>query len=85
MMTEHNMAGLTNEVNPDLFVGLPFSLPATKESDEWLHELDFIDVRVGDLDELRDLAERAPTVDARQWLQSMISVRAYQELFLMPV
>lgn len=82
MAAQLDFAGMvSNEVNPDLFVGLPFTLPNTTEASEWLNELDFVDAQTGDLNELRDLAERAPTDEASCWLQSMISVRAYQEMF----
>lgn len=64
-------------LNPDLFVGLPFALPATVEAADWLHELDFVDAQAGGLGELLDLAERAPTPDAAEWLRSMVAARAH--------
>lgn len=64
-------------LNPDLFVGLPFVLPATAAAADWLHELDFIDVQTGEAQELLNLAGRAPTPDAADWLRSIVAARAH--------
>ena len=68
------------DTDPALFVGLPFDLPKTAEADNWLAELDFVDAYTGPLNEVRDLAIRAPSESARNWLNGLIAARERREL-----
>jgi len=63
------------QINPDLFLGLPFNLPHTDEASDWLAELDFTDPYDGDLDEVRALAEQAPSSSAKNWMNGLIAAR----------
>ena len=65
------------DVNPDLFIGLPFQLSCDKVSADWLGELDFVCPHFGDLNELRKLAESAPSESAKTWLDGIISSREF--------
>lgn len=62
-------------INPDLFVGLPFSLPGTVQGAAWLEELDFVDPYTADLAEVQNLAESAPSESARFWLRGLVAAR----------
>lgn len=68
------------DTDPALFIGLPFDLPKTAEADSWLAELDFVDAYVGPLDDVRELAVKAPSESARNWLNGLIAVREHREL-----
>jgi hypothetical protein len=62
-------------------VALPFELPDTVAAREWMMELDFVDIYEGSLDELRDMANRAPSPSARFWLKGWIGCREQREAF----
>ena len=74
------VAANTADTDPALFIGLPFDLPKTAEADSWLAELDFVDAYAGQIDEVRDLAGRAPSESARNWLNGLIAARERREL-----
>lgn len=67
--------------NKEMFVGLPFELPPNESAASWLDELDYVDAFAGPLDELSELAERAPSESARQWLKGMIDARRWNSQF----
>lgn len=69
------------DIDPALFLGLPFELPKTEEAGNWLAELDFVDAYDGPLDEVRDLAAKAPSESARGWLTGLVAARERHELF----
>lgn len=69
------------DVVEDLFAGLPFELPANALAAEWLDELDFVDPYMGSLQVLEELATRAPSHSAAQWLRGIISARGYLQTF----
>ena len=48
------------------------SIPDTPAAQQWVMELDLVDVLEGPLDELADLAERAPSAANRAWLHGVI-------------
>ncbi len=77
--------GEQDEINPDLFIGLPFDLPPTPEASFWLAELDYVDPYSGDLNDVRLLAERAPSASARDWLRGLLSARSRLETLRPPV
>lgn len=60
-------------------VALPFELPDTVSAHEWMMELDFVDIYEGNLDELRHMANRAPSPSARFWLNGWIACREQRE------
>ncbi|TVT74635.1 MAG: hypothetical protein FHP92_12905 [Denitromonas halophila] len=59
----------------DIFAYLPFWLPQTHEAAAWLEELDFLDPHTGDLEELANLASRAPSRGAQQWVLGVVGRR----------
>ncbi len=83
MSTIDSVRGLVlhdqGDVNPDLFIGLPFQLSCDAASADWLAELDFVCPHFGDLNELRKLAESAPSESAKTWLNGIISSREFHE------
>lgn len=68
-------------LNPDLFISLPFPMPATAEAEHWLAELDFTDVHFGNLKELKALADTAPNTEATAWLRGLVAMRQHIEVF----
>ena len=71
MHTENNL----DCINPDLFIGLPFTLPETHEGSDWLNELDFVDPYTANLKDVHRLAETAPSPSARDWINGLIAAR----------
>lgn len=78
-------SGEQEEINPDLFIGLPFDLPLTPEASFWLAELDYVDPYSGDINAVRLLAEQAPSASARDWLRGLLSTRSRLETFCSPL
>lgn len=75
-----NLAANSIDIDPARFIGLPFELPETEAGDHWLAELDFVDAYGGPLDEVRELAAKAPSESARSWLNGLIAARERHEL-----
>lgn len=48
------------------------SIPNTPAAQRWLMELDHVDILEGPIDQLADLAERAPTKSNKAWLHGVI-------------
>ncbi len=48
------------------------SIPNSTVAQQWLMELDLVDILEGPLDELTDLAERAPSDENKAWLHGLI-------------
>ncbi|WP_334159295.1 hypothetical protein [Oryzomicrobium sp.] len=48
------------------------TIPDTPEGQLWLMELDFVDILEGDIDQLADLADRAPAPECKGWLEGLI-------------
>lgn len=57
------------------------SIPNTPAGQRWLRELDLVDLLEGPLDELADLAERAPSEMNRAWLHGLIFHRRVIQAF----
>lgn len=73
------------ELDPGLFIGLPFDLPKTQASSAWLAEMDFVDPYDGDLSEVRGLAATAPSASAHDWLNGLIAARERLAMAKLPI
>lgn len=66
---------LEAEINPELFIGLPFVLSQTRAASDWLAELDYVDPYTGDLEEVWQLARSAPSMSAGHWMGGLAKIR----------
>lgn len=57
---------------PQPYQSFVMSVPNTPVAQRWLMELDHVDILEGSIDQLADIAERAPTESNKAWLHGVI-------------